>query len=81
MLSPKDVQKSFRTGGWASQEELQAFVRDTGKLPASELAKLLPILLERIARASRRRTAHAGRCAAFAPWPSSPATRRSSAPS
>jgi twitching motility protein PilT len=65
LLAPKDVQRVFRTGAWLSQEELQAFVQDSGKLPASELSKLLPVLQDRTLAVSAP-TAHASRCQAFA---------------
>ena len=65
MLAAKDVLRLFRAGAWGSQEELQAFVQETGKLPAAELAKLLPIVLDRVIAASEPR-GHASRCAAFA---------------
>ena len=65
MLAPKDVQRLFRAGAWGSQEELQAFVQETGRLPAAELAKLLAIVLDRTIAAAEPR-GHASRCAAFA---------------
>jgi HEAT repeat protein len=65
LLAPKDVQRLFRAGAWGSQEELQAFVQETGKLPAVELAKLLPLVLDRTIAGSEPR-GHASRCAAFA---------------
>jgi twitching motility protein PilT len=65
LLAPKDVQRLFRAGAWGSQEELQAFVQETGKLPAAELGKLLAIVLDRTIAASEPR-GHASRCAAFA---------------
>ncbi len=65
MLAPKDVQKVFRAAPWASQEELQAFVQEAGKLSASDLGKLLPIVLDRSLAASEPRP-HVARCAAFA---------------
>ncbi|HEY2514717.1 MAG TPA: HEAT repeat domain-containing protein, partial [Polyangiaceae bacterium] len=64
MFAPKDVQRLFRAGSWNSQEELQSFVQESGKLPAAELAKLLPILLDRSLAASEPRT-HSSRCLAF----------------
>jgi twitching motility protein PilT len=63
-MMARDVQKTFRVGGWTSQEEIQAFAQETGKLPASELAKLLPILLDRTLSSSAP-TMHSGRCLAF----------------
>ncbi len=65
LLAPKDVQRLFRAGAWGSQEELQAFVQDAGKLPAAELAKLLAVVLDRTVAAAEPR-GHAGRCTAFA---------------
>jgi twitching motility protein PilT len=65
LLAPKDVLRLFRAGAWGSQEELQGFVHETGALPAAELAKLLPIVLDRTIAAAEPR-GHASRCAAFA---------------
>ena len=64
LSSSKDVQKIFRAGGWTSQEEIQAFVQDTGKLPVSEVTKLLQVLLDRTLSVSAP-TMHSGRCVAF----------------
>ncbi len=65
MLSPKDVQRVFRAGAWTTPQEIEAFVQEAGPLPASELVKLVAVLLDR-AVSSPAPQAHASRCLAFA---------------
>jgi twitching motility protein PilT len=65
VLSPKDVQKHFRTAAWATTQEVEAFVAESGPMPAAELSKLLQILLDRSIAATEPRQ-HASRCVAFA---------------
>jgi hypothetical protein len=65
LLSPKDAQRIFRAAAWTMPEEVDAFVQEAGQLPASELSKMLAVLLDRSISESAPQ-AHANRCAAFA---------------
>jgi twitching motility protein PilT len=47
MIQAKDLPRYFRAATWAAPEEIEAFVREVAEAPAAELAKLLPLLLDR----------------------------------
>src|SRR5689334_15537429 len=64
MVSTKDLARHLKTASWQSPTEIEAFVKDVGVLPGAELAKLLPLLLDKALVAEPR--THKTRCQVFA---------------